>query len=133
MRLQGMGVFRARRQYDPFILGILNALSNSLSTVLSLSPFEVLKCEWLHLPGCSKCHGAGLPPSSHPARISNPGKPGQRRSAHCPPWTWPVGMAGKPPFPLGDRKSFLLRAHCVVFALVSSHCPRCEVFFVANP
>lgn len=43
------------------------------------------------------------------------------------------GVAGKPARPLGDRKSFLPWPHCVIYACVSSHCPRCQVFFVANP
>ena len=38
--------------------------------------------------------------------------------------------ASRPP---GDRKSFLPWTYCVVCASVSSRCPRCRFFFVANP
>lgn len=57
-----MSVVRTERQDNPFILGILHALSDPLSKVLSQASFEVL-----HLPCHSKRHEVGclLPCTLH--------------------------------------------------------------------
>lgn len=110
-----------RRRDTPFRLGILNAPSNPFSKVFPLSSFEVLKCAWpiCRATASATWQGCLLPHTLHPPL----GATSQDRGGLYVvlPLTLPVGMAGKPAYPLGDWKSFVLLAHCVICALVSSH------------
>ena len=90
---------------------------------------------WLNPPSLCKPVGwdTSHPPPSSPACTSTPPRREGSLDIRYTRSSAPRWMVGKPPRPLGDRKSFLPRTHCVICALVSSHCPRCEAFFVANP